>query len=471
MCLPCYTPRDPEQGPLHQLLREHLATFLARRAEQGAFLPRHVTRELEGYVACGVLAYGFVRVRCPSCCDEWAVPFSCKGRGFCASCGGRRMAATAAHLVDHVLPPQPMRQWVLSLPHVLRFVLAYEADRLGRVLRVAVSCLFGALRRRLNLPQGKGGAITHVQYFGGSINLNPHFHILAVDGLYAKDGPTLRFHPLPGVDELDVAELEQTMAARILALCRRHGWLPPDESSEGAESAQREAGGASVVGRVAFGRRRGKRIRRLGRLPDLPDNEADPEEQRERPQGFSLFASPPVRATDRRRLEHLVRYMARPAICLDRLARQDDGRYTYVLRRPWRDGTTHIQFSASELIEKLVALVPPKGMHLLRYHGVLAPAASWRSLVVPGACRIATATQPTPTAAPRRGRGRWIPWAELMMRVFALDVLCCGRCGGRMKILACLSQPSVVEAILAARGLPTQPQPCRPAHRQLTFEL
>ena len=42
--------------------------------------------------------------------------FSCKGRGVCPSCNGRHMAKTAAHLVDHVIPPVPVRQWVISVP-------------------------------------------------------------------------------------------------------------------------------------------------------------------------------------------------------------------------------------------------------------------------------------------------------------------------------------------------------------------
>ncbi|ARX22851.1 hypothetical protein AM393_28980 (plasmid) [Klebsiella pneumoniae] len=66
--------------------------------------------------------YGFLRVRCESCHAEHLVAFSCKRRGFCPSCGARRMAESAALLVDEVLPEQPMRQWVLSFPFQLRFL-------------------------------------------------------------------------------------------------------------------------------------------------------------------------------------------------------------------------------------------------------------------------------------------------------------------------------------------------------------
>ena len=61
------------------------------------------------------------------------VPFSCRGRGFCPSCGGRRMAERAAHLVDRVFPAVPVRQWVLSFPHCLRYRLAWDHDLCRRL--------------------------------------------------------------------------------------------------------------------------------------------------------------------------------------------------------------------------------------------------------------------------------------------------------------------------------------------------
>src|SRR5437867_10876593 len=69
---------------------------------------------------CGVLARGFLRIACDTCRLDRVVAFSCKSRGICPSCGGRRMADTAAHLVDRVIPDVPVRQWVLSPPHALR---------------------------------------------------------------------------------------------------------------------------------------------------------------------------------------------------------------------------------------------------------------------------------------------------------------------------------------------------------------
>jgi hypothetical protein len=114
-------------------VREHLETFLqqARTADpDGAGVPSFVEAELRRFLKCGVLAHGFARFHCDTCGTDRLVAFTCKGRGFCPSCGGRRMTAQAAHLVDQVLPPVPIRQWVLSLPFELRFRIAFDHERM-----------------------------------------------------------------------------------------------------------------------------------------------------------------------------------------------------------------------------------------------------------------------------------------------------------------------------------------------------
>src|SRR5438128_5658333 len=122
---------------LHGLVRDHLETFLRDAAERtdGTGVPHFVEKELREFLTCGVLARGFARVRCGDCAYERLVPFSCKGRGFCPSCGGRRMTEQAAHLVDEVLPRVPVRQWVLTMPHRLRYLLAWKTGSAVRCWR------------------------------------------------------------------------------------------------------------------------------------------------------------------------------------------------------------------------------------------------------------------------------------------------------------------------------------------------
>jgi len=135
-----------------------------------------VEKELRGYLACGILAHGFARLRCDACHREHLVAFSCKGRGICPSCAGRRMHDTAAHLVDRVLPRAPIRQWVLAFPAWARPALAYHPTLLGETLTRFIRALFAFQRRRareLGLPTTRArtsGAITFVQRFGFSLH-------------------------------------------------------------------------------------------------------------------------------------------------------------------------------------------------------------------------------------------------------------------------------------------------------------
>ena len=114
-------------------------------------------REFESYLDCGLLCRGFALIACEDCDERRLVAFSCHGRGFCPSCLGRRMAQTALNLVDHVLPPVGLRQFVLTLPFELRARLAYDGKLLGAVTRVFSDSVLGFYRRRLRAVDGVSG--------------------------------------------------------------------------------------------------------------------------------------------------------------------------------------------------------------------------------------------------------------------------------------------------------------------------
>ena len=114
-----YRRHRPETTALYEVVRDNLETLYGA-IDDGALavcIPKHARKELEAYLDCGLLCGGFARLRCEGCGESRLVAFSCKGRGFCPSCGGRRMSATAANLIERVLPPQTgLRQWVLTFP-------------------------------------------------------------------------------------------------------------------------------------------------------------------------------------------------------------------------------------------------------------------------------------------------------------------------------------------------------------------
>ena len=112
-----YERHRPEQTTLYRLVQQHTATFFAQAEDAaGADLPQFVKDEFDAFLECGILVHGFLRLRCGDCGHDKLVTFTCKRRSFCPSCGAWRMAQTAAHLVDHLIPRVPVLKWVLSLP-------------------------------------------------------------------------------------------------------------------------------------------------------------------------------------------------------------------------------------------------------------------------------------------------------------------------------------------------------------------
>jgi Transposase zinc-binding domain/Putative transposase len=194
---PSYILRDPSTTVLYRVVADHLETFLASLdADPDARgLPAYVERELYDYLQCGVLARGFLRLGCDTCHHELLLAFSCKQRGFCPSCAGRRMAQTAAHLVEQVIPWVPTRQWVVSVPIPLRYWTAPSKDLTAQVhtiIRTTIAQYYvnQAVKRGIERQKVQPGSVTFVQRFGGAINLNVHYHVIFLGGGSLSIAPT-----------------------------------------------------------------------------------------------------------------------------------------------------------------------------------------------------------------------------------------------------------------------------------------
>jgi ribosomal protein S27E len=272
---PGYSRHRPERTLLYQLVEQHYPAFRELRAAADRPLPDFVQQEFDAYLKCGRLEEGFLRVRCEQCHAEKLVAFSCKKRGFCPSCGGRRMAETAALLADEVLPERPLRQWVLSLPHALRFLLATDPDALTLVLGVVYRTVSGYLIGKAALTRATGvtGAVTLVQRFGSALNLNVHFHMVFLDGAYqtaGADAPV--FHPVPAPESSDLQELVEQIAGRIGRALEGRGLVERDLENAWL-ATDTEAGplddllGHSITYRIAVGPRAGQKLFTLRMVP------------------------------------------------------------------------------------------------------------------------------------------------------------------------------------------------------------
>jgi hypothetical protein len=471
-----------QTGPLKQILRTHLRTFLDRSqgSDTPRSLPAHITRELHAFVRCGDPTFGFARLRCPSCLFDQLIPFSCKGRGFCPSCAGRRMAAIAAHLTDHVLPDQPLRQWVLSLPWSLRIHLACNPALTRDVGRAFLRAVFASYTRRARLagqllprtttsplshpPKAHPGAINFTQRFGSSLALNIHFHALVLDGVYTTDGPDSIpvFHPAHPLTQDEVQRVRQSIHRRINRVLNAHGLLPSPGSDPSPPADEHDSllpflQAASIQSRVALGPDSGRPIPKLAdhadvttgphSLPPLTSNE----------QGYSLHAATHIPANDRALRERLCRYISRPPLAQGRLSLTDEGGVLWKLRSPWRDGTKAFLFDPLVFIERLVAILPHPREHQLTYHGVFAPASSLRHLVVPRPAatdpehahchKSPTATDPPETATKLHTGSSTYRWPELLKRVFNEDVLRCPNCHGHRTLLTAITDPFAIRQV------------------------
>ena len=471
-----YERHRPEQTTLYRLVQQHAATFFEQaETAAGADLPQFVKDEFDAFLECGILAHGFLRLRCDDCGHDKLVAFSCKRRGFCPSCGARRMAQTAAYLVDHVIPRVPVRQWVLALPIPLRLLLAAQPKLVTPVLQVVHRAITSHLldQAGLKADEADSGAVTLIQRFGSAANLNIHLHCLVLDGVYRcnADGAPV-FVAVPAPTDEALQEVLLRIITRSMKVLTRKGVLVKEQgqtymADDDADSEEarvlRPLQAAACTYRIAFGPRAGQKVLTLqGAMRREADFKqslcADID-------GFSLHAAVRCGADDRRALEQLCRYITRPALANERVQTNAAGHVVLKLKTAWRDGTTHLVMSPLEFMQRLAALVPRPRLHLIRFHGVLAPNAKLRALVVPQEPEPPAQAAPAAAceAACAHHRPVRLSWAKLLKRVFEIDMEHCPNCGGELKIIAAILEQPVIEKMLTHLGLQARAPPRAPA--------
>ena len=476
-----YERRRPDETTLYQVIQEHVETFFAQvELETGAGLPQFVKDEFEAFLECGILAHGFLRLRCGSCPRDTLVAFSCKRRGFCPSCGARRMAETAAHLVDHVIPHVPVRQWVMSFPIPLRHLFATHPHLLSPVLRVINRAISTFLIKQAGLTHAKAqtGAVTLIQRFGSAANLNIHLHCLMLDGVYRLTDrqPVFQAVSAPTFEQLQT--LLTRIIKRVMKVLTRKGALIeeaagiPYLADTDHDVALAPLHAAACTYRIALGPRAGQKVL-TWKDPafDISSTEAsDPPRGGVNRQGFSLHAGVSCGPHQRSTLERLCRYITRPALGHKRLSRTPSGEVVLQLKTPYRDGTTHVVMTPLEFLQRLAALVPRPRLHLIRFHGVLAPNAALRAQIIPREPdQVADTTKADgePLSASTRAR---LSWAQLLKRIFGIDMIACSHWAGQVTLIATIEDPAVIVKSLAHLGLPTKAPPRAPAHAGPLFQ-
>jgi hypothetical protein len=449
------------------VVQVNLETFLALCREnvwEHDPMPGFAEEEFRRYLKCGILAHGFARAHCSDCGHDFLIAFSCKGRGVCPSCNARRMAETAAHLVENVIPRLPVRQWVLSIPKRLRYFLRSDPRAINTALHIFLHAVESYLRESsLNAgPTARIGAVAFIHRFGSSINDHIHFHCIVIDGVFdisSDSESNIRFHEATIINA-DIEAVQEKIRKRILQAFVRRGFI---ERNDAKEMLSWEHGG-----------------------------------------GFSLHAWVRIEEDDREGLERLLRYCARPPFALERIEETESGTIIYHLPEPLEDGTTELRLTPFELIARIAALIPPPRIHRHRYFGVLAPNAPLRDQVTALALPSPSAQESTlpsgqpklsepdtqqpsssPSTSPQESIGipdssnfsntsssvnstsstgsKRILWAILLARIYEVFPLLCPLCGGTVQIISFVTEAPTVRHILEHIGEPVEPPRISPA--------
>lgn len=441
--------RDPTKTSLHKIIRSSFLEVLNEKEQKGQKVPFHVQREFERYLSCGVFAHGFVRLKCTFCKNEKLLAFSCKGRTLCPSCTGRNMADSAKRLVEEVIPPIAVRQWVLSLPFKQRYYLAYDpklnTQILNCIIRAISSFYKRKAKRRYGVSNVKTGSITVIQRFGGALNLNTHFHILFTDGVYNENG---HFFPMSPSDE-DIENIIGKLKKRIDRILKKKGIvedLDPEETDpdlDRGEAYHRQSVLNLVEEKNGF-----QRPTEVGKVYD-PPFETFKGPKCAYLDGFSLHANSRIPGHARGALEKMCRYILRGPLSQSRILLSNN-RVILKLKTPYKSGTTHLSFTPEQFVGRLMALIPPPRMNLIRYHGVFGANYKKRKKITKKAKELSEKKKHR-SKSPRQNKYR-TPWAELLKHVFLKDALTCERCGESLEYVATIKDPYIAAKILKHLG-------------------
>ena len=385
-----YRPRHPERTVLYRVLFHYFDRFLAEyegcfEKEYGFFRPI-IKEVVERYLDCGNPRCGFARIRCPDCHAEHLLMFSCRTRGFCPSCHAKRLEEWGEWMRETLLLDVPHRQMVFTIPRMLRIFFKYNRQLLGSLCRLALQALTYYFEA---LTGGKlmPGVIAAIQTFGDRINLHPHLHFLVTEGGVDQAGV---FHQIPRIDDSRLAEL---FGREVLADLVRKQLLSP----EWAE-------------RILSWRHT----------------------------GFNVHSR--VRVKTKSEAERVGKYMIRPLLSLERLSfSEKEGQVCY---RYGKEAREVERMDYLEFIARVTSHIPDKGQVTVRYYGLYANAHRGKVKKTSREALPLRIVEEELRSVPAKG------WAEMIRKVYEVDPMVCLQCGGKMKVIAFLTDYAVVDRII-----------------------
>ena len=391
-----YRRRNPRASPLWRCARLH-----ARELHEAGRLRRTVERQaIERFIRCGDPHHGFARIYCDVCGHDYLLAYSCKTRYFCPSCHQKRVLLYGEWVEANVLEPVAHRQYVFTVPRLLRPIFARHREWLGELCRIAARLLVKACAEAA--PGTRPALILFVQTFGDLANFNPHVHVLAADGAFRPDGT---FVPLPAIPEGLLAEGFRRAVLGFLA-------------------------GKGAVSEELRGKLLGWRH-----------------------SGFSVHNRVRVEERDAAGRSKLAGYMLRAPMALEKMSYDPPtGTAIYCSKMHLGLRRNFQVMPGAEWLELLLRHVPDRYEHLVRYVG-------WYSNRARGERAKARhdGHTPNPCAASADPVGEFAQrakaaWARLIRKVYEVDPLECPKCKGPMRVIALIDDPRGVRRILEHLG-------------------
>ena len=416
-----YRPRKPRASALYRCAARHAPELRAG----GRFGRRVEENVIERFLKCGNPQHGFARIYCDQCRHACILAFSCKARYFCPSCHQKRVLAYGDWVEANVLAPVPHRQYVFTVPRLLRPMFARRRALLGKLCNI-VEHLFARFHASAR-PGTRPGLILFVQTFGDLVNFNPHIHVLAADGAFDADGGFRVLPPIPR------KLLEPWFRKEVLALLPREGLV-----SEGLAATM-----------LTW-----------------------------RHTGFSAHNSVRVHARDAAGRRRIAQYMLRAPFSLEKMSYDPESGTVIYRSRMHKTFKRNFQLmSGADWLAQLCAHIPDRFEHLVRYAGWYSNRSRGkRRRAEPKPAEITTREVDVREAARVRSS-----WARLIHKVYEVDPLEGPKCKGPMRVIALIDDKAVIRKILTHLGLwvvriaaprgpgPPAPDPPRPAAPILTY--
>jgi len=357
------------------------------------------------------------------CGHERLLAFTCKSRHVCPACHQRhqrRVCATGNWIAETLCKPVPHRQFVFTIPRMLRGIFRKRRHLLDHLFRTATDSLRDWMRLQLDLPDGKLAAIAGVQTFGDYLVFHPHIHILSASGLFDQTGC---FHLLPAPSAHSLEALTELFRHRFIATLVSNKLLT------------------------------GKKSR------DLLSWKRS---------GFNLDAGEkPVAADDVDGRRQLAEYLLRAPFSLQKITwKEETATVIYRSGRNWKTKRNFEVFAATDFLAAVVEHIPDRYHHTIRYYGVYSNKSrglAQRRNQIPISCQCAhpetdaaAPAQPAPpTVSHHQTPNRRLRplWRDLIMRVWGEDPLLCPKCKTTMKVVDKVLRPEEIEFFLKLHNL------------------